>query len=383
MISRENYSEEHIRSLQAASKGDPGLIERTLYAFGLLEALALAGMDFTFKGGTSLLLLLPAPKRLSTDIDIIVNPGTDIAYYIEKASRFFPFTSVTEQRREGKNKIVKQHFKFTYMSPIKQGPLYILLDVLFEENHYKRLTEKQINNELLITEGENISVRVPSADCILGDKLTAFAPYTTGIPIREKKDLEVIKQFYDISTLIDAFEKFSDVRSTYMAVSAAELSYRGKNNTSEDALEDTIRAAICIGSKGKYAETDYPSYLRGTRDIANHIYECGFNMESAASLAPKVIYMAACILTGTSFEKNIDAEKLRSETLTQKDLLTMKSFRKARTDGYGYLILADRLLSSFREKDDYMIAEKLRKAVGRADREGWVSDDEIQKIMKE
>ena len=34
MITKENYNEAHIRELQAQSKGDPGLIERTLYAFG-------------------------------------------------------------------------------------------------------------------------------------------------------------------------------------------------------------------------------------------------------------------------------------------------------------------------------------------------------------
>ncbi len=62
MILKENYEERHIRELQAASKGDPGLIERALYAFGLLEALAVVGLDFTFKGGTSLLLLLPKPQ---------------------------------------------------------------------------------------------------------------------------------------------------------------------------------------------------------------------------------------------------------------------------------------------------------------------------------
>ncbi len=64
MISRENYFEPHIRELQNSSKGDPGLIERTLYAFGLLEALRRVGMEFIFKGGTSLLLLLSRPKRL-------------------------------------------------------------------------------------------------------------------------------------------------------------------------------------------------------------------------------------------------------------------------------------------------------------------------------
>ena len=83
MILRDNYTEQHIRELQAASKGDPSLIERTLYAFGLLEALVRVGLDFTFKGGTSLLLLLPKPKRLSTDIDIVVEPNTDIDKYID------------------------------------------------------------------------------------------------------------------------------------------------------------------------------------------------------------------------------------------------------------------------------------------------------------
>ena len=194
MIIKENYEEQHIRDLQLARKGDPGLIERTLYAFGLLEALALVGLEFTFKGGTSLLLLLPTPKRLSTDIDIVVDPGTDIADYIEKASHIFPFREMEEQERIGKNNIVKRHFKFAYDSPVKRGPLYILLDVLFEENHYERVVEKEISNELLMTDGKNLRVKLPSIDCVLGDKLTAFAPYTTGIPLRKKKDLGTVEK---------------------------------------------------------------------------------------------------------------------------------------------------------------------------------------------
>lgn len=48
MISRENYFEPHIRELQKSSKGDTGLIERTLYAFGLLEALRRVGMHTSY-----------------------------------------------------------------------------------------------------------------------------------------------------------------------------------------------------------------------------------------------------------------------------------------------------------------------------------------------
>lgn len=348
MILKDNYSEQHIRDLQTASKGDPGLIERTLYAFGLLEALVKVGLDFTFKGGTSLLLLLPKPKRLSTDIDIVVDPGTDIADYIEKASHIFPFMTMEEQKRVGKNNILKRHFKFTYESPVRRGPLYILLDVLFEKNHYEKIIEKEITNELLITEGDNMYVKLPSIDCVLGDKLTAFAPYTTGIPLRAKKDLEVIKQFYDVSTLIDNFEIFDDVRKTFFSISDSELRYRGNKSSVNQALEDTIQAAVCIGSRGKTSAEDFVSYLQGTRDIVNHIFDRGFNMETAAIMAPKIIYMAACLLTDTPFEKILDMDSLRHENLTQKDLLTMKAFRKTRSNGYGYLVLADRLLKDYR-----------------------------------
>lgn len=50
MITKENYSEEHIRLLQGGTRKDPLLVERALFAFGLLEALAQVGMKFTFKG---------------------------------------------------------------------------------------------------------------------------------------------------------------------------------------------------------------------------------------------------------------------------------------------------------------------------------------------
>ncbi len=62
------YDLDYIRELQARYKTDPGLLERVLYAFGLLEALVKVGMKFTFKGGTSLMLLLDHPIRLSVTI---------------------------------------------------------------------------------------------------------------------------------------------------------------------------------------------------------------------------------------------------------------------------------------------------------------------------
>lgn len=90
MLLQENFAEEHIRELQRTSRRDPVLLERAVYAFGLLEALAKVGMPFIFKGGTCLMLLMEHPRRLSTDIDIIAEPGTDLDKYLDRASEIFP-----------------------------------------------------------------------------------------------------------------------------------------------------------------------------------------------------------------------------------------------------------------------------------------------------
>ena len=92
MLLRENYTAEHIAKLRQETGADPSILERTVFAFGLLEAIRSVDMPFIFKGGTSLLVLLNEPRRLSTDIDIIVDHETDVDSYIEKAGRIFPLS---------------------------------------------------------------------------------------------------------------------------------------------------------------------------------------------------------------------------------------------------------------------------------------------------
>lgn len=206
MIDKKIYDLDYICELQARYKTDPGLLERVLYAFGLLEALVKTGMKFTFKGGTSLMLLLDHPVRLSTDIDIIVDPGTDVDSYIERAGSLFPFQRKEEDIRKGQNNIEKRHFKFIYYSPVRQTDFYILLDIVFMEPPYDQVVTKSIRNDLLVTAPEDLMVTMPTIECILGDKLTAFAPHTTGVPLGKKKELEIAKQLFDVATLAERMQ---------------------------------------------------------------------------------------------------------------------------------------------------------------------------------
>lgn len=344
MITRDSFTEERIRELQQKSGRDPVLLERAVYAFGLLEALAKVEMPFIFKGGTCLMLLMESPRRLSTDIDIIVAPDTNLDEYLNKASVIFPFQKMEEQKRVGKNNIVKRHFKFTYDSPINNKPFYILLDVLFEENHYAETVQKEIRNDLLLTEEDYLKVEIPSADCILADKLTAFAPHTTGIPLGAKKDMEVMKQLYDVISLLDIFTGCKKVLPTYKAIAEAEIAYRGIEATPEDCLWDTFDAALCIASRGKINTTEYPLYVKGIRDLRSHIYNENYTPEIAARRAVKVMYATMCLLTGNEYVRVENENILSSSQITHSSLSALNYLRKVDLVAYSYLVLLDEIM---------------------------------------
>ena len=183
MLTKENFNESHIRMLQKQSKKDPALLERAVFAFGLLEAIRRVEMPFIFKGGTCLILLLKHPMRLSTDIDIVVEPDTDVDTYISKASTIFPFKQCEEQVRIGRNSIEKRHFKFTCQSPITGKDIYILLDILFAENPYTKVVDCEIR-------------------------------------------MEVMKQMYDVRTLLDEFTDLLHPAALFLRKSILYM-YRG------------------------------------------------------------------------------------------------------------------------------------------------------------
>lgn len=99
---------------------DIALVEKTIRAFSLLEALARSGCPFLFKGGSSLMLHLDTGKRLSIDIDIICPPGTRIEDYLEKYSEEYGFGEVKLVERISRTDIPKQHAKFFTRWHIRQ-----------------------------------------------------------------------------------------------------------------------------------------------------------------------------------------------------------------------------------------------------------------------
>ena len=346
MLLRKNYTAEHIAKLRQETGADPSILERTVFAFGLLEAIRSVDMPFIFKGGTSLLVLLNEPRRLSTDIDIIVDHETDVDRYIEKAGRIFPFVSVEEHKRKGANDIEKRHFRFHFLSPRTGKEINILLDVVFEDNPYLKVTEHPIRSRLLLSEDEDLMVKLPDKNCILGDKLTAFAPHTTGIPFGADKELEIIKQLFDCWTLIQEMDDYKTVASVYDNVSRIELGYRGLESTPSDCLKDTIDSCICIMGRGSVRPEEYTDFSSGINAIQGHIFVGRINGENAGVYASEVMYLAANILTGqTEYERITNPDDYRNVQLKLKGIKKISSIRNTNPLAYAYMVKSLQLLN--------------------------------------
>ena len=283
------------------------LAEKTIRAFCLLEALVRSGCPLIFKGGTAEMLHMNSAKRLSIDVDIICPPGTQIEDYLKEYSSEYGFGEVELVERVSRFDIPKKHAKYYYQVsyPEGNGQDKILLDVLFEENHYAQVLSLPIQSPFLKLEGEPILVKLPSCQDMLGDKLTAFAPHTTGIPFfKGDKDcsMEINKQLFDIASLFDLINDLTITSETFHKFASVELLYRKKDPSDiQEVINDIFNTSLCICLRGLENPEEFLLLQKGIGKVRNFIHsEKNYNIDHAIVNASKAAYLSKLIEKGLS-----------------------------------------------------------------------------------
>lgn len=304
MITKDSFTRSSIlRRRESFDHADPLLIERQIYAFELLGLLRKTGKKFVFKGGTSMILLLPRAKRLSIDIDII----GDFSYGdLTQAAMDSVFIRVEEDVRQP-SRIPKKHFKFYYHSAIDERQAYVLLDILYGDHGYPRIQELPIRSRLFTVEQE-LTVSVPTVDGILGDKLTAFAPGTIGIPFGKGKSMEIIKQLYDVGELFDACGDINMIIQSYRSTHQQESAYQGKMLSIEETTNDTIDASLLISQvrlRGGIENEKSIELEEGIRQIQGFLLGGTYRLDDARVSASKAAILTTMVKMN-KWEINLD-----------------------------------------------------------------------------
>ena len=357
MIKKECFTAEWIE--QVASKlhyNDKNLIEKVIRALSLLEMLVKAGCPIVLKGGTALMLILgKSALRLSIDIDVICPPGTNIEEYLKAFADFgFIDFELVERKQRADANVPKSHSKFFYHIAYRNdadAQSYILLDVLYEDIHYLQTQRIDIDSPFLQLDDEPLRVTVPSAEDILGDKLTAFAPNTTGIPYYKNGkscSMEIAKQLYDVGRL---FEQVSDLHITSQAfhkIAMVELSYRSLEGDVRQVFNDIRQTALCISTRGKVGTGDFNLIQDGIIRVKSFMYKQRYMIENAIVDAARAAYMATLIEKGFAQIELYSGNPADVKDLVIRPSLTNKlnKLKSSLPEAYYYWVKISELLEA-------------------------------------
>ena len=226
----------------------------------------------------------------------------------------------------------------------------ILLDVLYEDIHYSELVPLPIKSILLKQTGDPVMVKCPSLKDMLGDKLTAFAPHTTGIPFFKNGDecfMEIMKQLYDVSSILDRIDDLTEVRKTYSEIVPIELGYRSMDYLSElDVLADTYNCAMNICYRGALDKTEFGYYADGARRVNSFIIPENYNADIAIRDAAKVAYLVRLIQTGKDEVKHYKPEmddELAGALIQNQSLNKLNRIKKISLEAFFYFLEIERM----------------------------------------
>ena len=315
MIENSVFTKEWIDELRGKySAADPTILERAIYALELVGSLRKEGIEFVFKGGSSLLLLLQEPLRLSIDVDIVTEVSTkEIEFALENIVKSEHFTRWEQDARTEIN-IPKSHYKIYYNSVIdSRFPAYVLLDVLHSAHPYPKILSKEVSTEF-IEVTESVSVDTPTINGLLGDKLTAFAPTTTGILFGIGKDMEINKQLFDIGTLFSLSDNLKEVNETFTEIIKQESSFRGKSFNHNEVSKDIINISFMISQirLRRAIENEITKEIEaGIRKIRNHLLIGTYNLDSAR------INASRCALVTTLLNVECDYNDLKEYAVSK------------------------------------------------------------------
>ncbi len=305
-ISAEHFHPEALGiSCKSLSFRQPSLFETCLHAFELLGRLSASGLPFLFKGGTSMFLHSASPRRISTDIDIMTPvSGEGLIAVLRSVAEGDPFLSFDEHDRGYRGLPNRRHFRYNYQ-PATGGtqPIPLLLDVV-EDDFSTFETEDKPVAQSWFTPNRETTVKVQTLDYLLGDKLAAFAPRTTGVPYLRKNGTEgdlmqIAKQFFDVATLFDLNDDPAACLPAWHEHVKKEADYRElKDLNPDDVLKDTFQACLAatmVNFPKAKKHRDSEALWKGINSLANHVVDGVLSHRGMFEMAGKVAYLTATL----------------------------------------------------------------------------------------
>lgn len=303
------FRESHI--ISSAFNTSKIITEQALHCLECVAELNESGLQFIFKGGNSLLLMLQKPERFSTDVDISTDePVEVIEQHLTKITKLNRIFTKWEKRHHKIKTPATTSYNLYYTSMFTPSQLNsITLDIQLKKNCYK--TEiKQINcGRLFIS---SVNAVIPLSSSIIAEKLLALGPFTLGIPLNKQSDHQRLKHIFDISRLLQLKPSLSLIRESLRCCIEFENHKQKKNVTLPAVIVDTIAmlwSSVSPADSFKWGIKEiYNEHKKGFQSFLSELFQPGY---SWMQLQTEMSRVALCI-AGAGNTMITDVEFIRA-----------------------------------------------------------------------
>ncbi|MDI9577530.1 MAG: nucleotidyl transferase AbiEii/AbiGii toxin family protein [Thermoproteota archaeon] len=215
-------------------------LERAIFSLEYLGQLQKEGLDFIFKGGSAIQVILQDKwARLSVDADICSNVSEK--ELIEIMSNIYQKFGKTAFSFKFRDRTIAGSIPF-YLFILEAPSIAVigetrscLLDVMGIKPNYAT-TQVALKTPFF---DSDLTITTPTIGALLGDKLSTIGPNTMGRHLVDSRNgLEYAKHFYDIKTLQEADFNFKDCCLAFHEAIDLQSKIRSKNLSVQECCED-------------------------------------------------------------------------------------------------------------------------------------------------
>jgi hypothetical protein len=238
------FTRQHFEAQKGTAPAE--LCELVVHCLELVSQLAHRGLDFRFKGGNSLLVLLEDPQRFSIDVDIVTTVSKEeLIELVQNVARECSAFERWEVRQpKTKPWLPMLSFKLFFKSQYRpEHEAYVMLDAVLKPPPYAGVRRAVRCAEIYESP---LEVEVPSVSGLIGDKLLTLGPSTLGIPIGKGKEAQRLKHLFDVALLARTGYELDAVRDSVRGCLEQELEIQGKSMGWPEIRADTQRFCSAV-----------------------------------------------------------------------------------------------------------------------------------------
>lgn len=281
LASSHHFTRDHFEANKGSAPAH--LCELVVHCLELVSQLAHRGLDFRFKGGNSLLVLLEDPQRFSIDVDIVTTASKDelIALVGRVAEECKAFERWEARQPKTKPWLPMISFKLFFRSHYQSDDeSYVMLDCVLQPPPYEGVRRRVRCADIYASE---IEVEVPSVSGLIGDKLLTLGPSTLGIPLGKGKEAHRLKHVFDVALLSRQPHELDAIRASLRGCMTQEAEIQGRGYAWDEIKGDTlefVEQALEYEARPDPASVPEGTYLseivRGFEEFRRHLFRTDY-----------------------------------------------------------------------------------------------------------